>query len=127
MGSSVKVLSPTLVAVGAPNYKGRQGRVLVYEKSGDSFTKVGQLVGGTNEQLGDYHRLAGSGTSVVVGTRTGVVKRFDLDGATGNWIQIVKVQDTGYNTQLKSVATGSSSGSFVVGGNLQSVVYSLAV
>ena len=126
-GTSVKVLSSTMVAIGAPSYQGGRGRVVVYEKVGNTFEVAGTLEGEANDQLGLFGRVAGSGSSVIMGTADGRVRRFDLDGSTGNWIQITKVLDTTYGSSFKSLATGSSTGSFIVGGSLESSVYSIAI
>jgi hypothetical protein len=63
----------------------------------------------------------------LVSTYDGRVKRFDLDGISGDWIQIAEAVDTGYSGDLKAVYTASTSGTFAVGGNAEAVIYSLGL
>jgi hypothetical protein len=101
--------------------------VVVLQRSGNSFERIGELVGQELEQFGASGKLAGSGTSVLVGTYGGRVKRFDLNAASGNWIEMTEVVDTGYNGGLIAVSTASTSDTVAVAGNLEAVIYSLAL
>ena len=123
----MNVLSLDLVAVGTSSYLGGRGRVVVLQSSGNSFERAGELVGQALEEFGASGNLAGSGGSILVGTYDGRVKRFDLGGASGDWIQLAEDVETGHNGNLKALPTSSTSGTSAVGGNAEAVIYSLAL
>lgn len=135
MGSSVTVLSYDgfIVAAGGPGYENGRGRVVVYERnvSIGKFSQVGPaIVGDIGERIGDTNKLSGeSGSSivVVVGTATGMVKRFELDRSTLTWIQSVATIDTTNKTyaSLLAVALSPDSNSFVAGCDNKSTIYEL--
>jgi hypothetical protein len=125
-GSSVKFLTDdgSMVAVGGPGYGNGSGRVVVYQRdpTSNSYTQVGlAIVGGAGEGIGAPNRLAGSSTSVFVGTASGWIKRFDLNGT--QWIVTKTFVDTGY--PISSIATTFNATMFVVGGDDMATMYEL--
>jgi hypothetical protein len=132
-GSSVKFLTDdgSMVAVGGPGYDNGSGRVVVYRRDPNTnlYTQVGlAIVGGAGEGIGAPNRLVGSSTSVFVGTASGWIKRFDLNGT--QWIATKTFVDTGYSsssssTGLWSIATTSNATTFVAGGNNMATIYEL--
>lgn len=125
-GKSVKVLSPDYVAVGAPGFQQGRGRVTVYERNGDGFQEMADIIGEEGDRIGSSLKLGGSGTAIVVGKANGEVQRFDFDSATLKWIQIVKTIDTGLGSGLTALATPpDSSGTLAIGGKEKANVYTL--
>lgn len=109
-GSSVVVLSDEgdLFAVGGPGFSEGSGRVVVYQRqSSGEYLQLGEpLVGLQGERFGSGGSLSGgpftTGTVVVVGTNTGVVKSFVFDSTAGTW-----------NEQFEALSTSNDSGTGV--------------
>ena len=125
LGTSVVVLSSGYFAVGAPGYQGGRGRIVVFEKVGSEFVRLPDLVGDAGDRLGATNNLSGSVSTLVVTTANGRVKRFDFDPSTNKWTQITKIVDTGYGSNLDSVASSPGAQKFVVGASSEAKIYAL--
>jgi hypothetical protein len=125
-GTSVKVLSPYHVAVGAPGYLQGRGRVVVYQRVRGTFEELVDVVGDEGDELGSTLKLAGSGTTLLVGRVDGFVKRLEFDATNSKWIQTTELVDSGVGSGLQAIATPSDDpGMFAASGAETSVVYSL--
>jgi hypothetical protein len=125
-GTSVKVLSPYHVAVGAPGYMQGRGRVVVYQRVRGAFEEMVDVVGDEGDELGSTLRLAGSGTTLLVGRADGFVKRLEFDATNSKWIQTTELVDSGVGSGLQAIATPSDDpGKFAASGAEKSVVYGL--
>ncbi|GAX22850.1 hypothetical protein FisN_24Lh136 [Fistulifera solaris] len=126
-GSSVKVLSSTFIAVGAPGYMEGRGRVVVYEKIGDIFEEMTSIVGDEGDAIGSSLQLAGSDTSLIIGKSNGTIVRLDFDGASSEWIQITETVDPGFTEELGALASPPGDPmTFSVGGGQTALVYRIA-
>lgn len=127
-GSAVSFLSTTIIAVGSPTFSNGRGRVTFYEKDQTSgmynAMSAASLVGEANGD-GFGSTLAGDITSdltptVFVGTTTGRVQQFNLDGTSG-WVS-GGIVDTGFGTSVQSLGVSSQSQAMIVGGNNDAIL-----
>ncbi|GAX17795.1 hypothetical protein FisN_24Hh136 [Fistulifera solaris] len=126
-GTSVKVLSSTFIAVGAPGYMQGRGRVVVYEKVGDIFEEMTSVVGEEGDAIGSSLQLTGSDTSLIIGKSNGTIVRLDFDGANSEWIQITETVDPGFTEGLGALASPPGDPTtFSVGGGQTALVYQIA-
>jgi hypothetical protein len=126
-GTSVKVLSSTFIAVGAPGYMQGRGRVVVYEKVGDIFEEMTSVVGEEGDAIGSSLQLTGSDTSLIIGKSNGTIVRLDFDGASSEWIQITETVDPGFTEGLGALASPPGDPTtFSVGGGQTALVYQIA-
>jgi hypothetical protein len=79
-------------AVGGPGFRNGAGRIVVFQQTlnDDGYEQLGEAITGeTGDELGSSGSLSGStsdnGLSVVAGTSSGLVKRFDYDQETNSW------------------------------------------
>jgi hypothetical protein len=122
-GTSIKVLSASSVAIGAPSHSGGRGRIAVYEKLGTRFRQLPDLVGQEGDRLGDSNKLSGSGRSLIVGTQDGRIQRFDFDATSQTWVEIG--EETNYGNGMQAIAAPSSLRTVAAGGNSKSSVFKI--
>ena len=135
MGSSVAILSDSgdTIAVGAPGFQNGAGRVQVFERgSNNIYEQVGSdIVGSPGDRLGKAGSLSGSRTidlfSVVVGTQSGYVKRFDFNKGSNSWKEQYEALDTGFGNGVTSLTSSGSNYIAVSGGNDNAVSVYTAV
>lgn len=131
MGTSVHFIDETgtMAAAGAPGYDNGRGRVVVFMRdSSGKYQQLGpSIVGETGERIGDTKKLAGSGSdpSIIVGTSTGLIKRYDYDLTTVTWVQTVETADTGFRSLTGLLNVVSSGESFAAGGDDTTTIYDL--
>lgn len=108
-GASVAFLSENYVAVGAPNDEGGAGSVRVYARDASgNFQRLPETLAGTpGDSIGAKGTISGSEMNgqpvVVVGTSSGLVKRYDYED--GMWVENYEVEDTGFAREVSSLAT----------------------
>lgn len=124
-GSSVKVISGSRFAIGAPKANGNTGRVHVYSKSGDVVEQVGLLEGQTGEQIAGIGMLAGVGNSLIVGNKAGKIVRYD-DNGSGTFVAVSEELDSSETTSgLLTIATAGSADVVAISGSTGAGVYTL--
>lgn len=123
-GTSVAILDNfgDAIAVGAPGYLGGRGRILVYRMDEGQYTQVGpDIVGDDGDRLGDEGTLGGEAIggrmSVVSGTLSGIVKRFDYDDVSNTWETKFTPLETGFGGGVTSLSTDGQNLAYIaVGG-----------
>jgi len=126
-GSSVKVLSSTQIAVGAPDFDGGRGRIFVFERQNNgAYRSLGSLDGpAADSRLGKPNSLSGTANTVVAGLSDGTIVRYDWNGSS--WTQITQTVDTTHGSNLDVVTSSfASAGTFAVGGNNEVSIYRVA-
>lgn len=122
-GASLVFLSNKHIAAGGPSANSEAGVVRVYELMGNGlFQQVGpDILGGNGQRIGALHSLTGTisegSPAITVGTNNGMVRRFDHDTSSNEWIEIYDSVITSSESSSSSVAmiTDGMASTFVVG------------
>jgi len=121
LGSAVVVLSDSVFAVGAPEYKNGRGRVALYERSGSGqYAWIAQVEGNANDRIGRANSVTGSFSGnellLIVATQAGDIVTYEYtDGAIAEAAP-VKVHSTGFTdvvveySSTDGLVTGSAEG-----------------
>lgn len=83
LGTSVAILADdgNTIAMGAPNFDGGRGLVLVYQTTGSFWTRVGNAITGNVGDLLGTTLAAGPNNRVVAGTANGRFRVYELNSS----------------------------------------------
>jgi hypothetical protein len=120
LGSAIKILSVEYIAVGAAQAQEDSGSVRIYQKTSPGvWDEYGPIFyGEAGDQIGVTGSLDGAmaedGAVIVVGTRNGAVKRFDL--INEQWFLRTEtesgsaISSVAYSSETNTILAGSSAG-----------------
>jgi FG-GAP repeat len=121
--------SGDVIVIGAPDYLSGQGRVLVYQRNGGTFSLVGpSIIGGSGERFGSAKMVSGdnlTSLTVAIGTSEGFVKHYVYDQVSDIWTES-SVISSGFGSNLLAVASASSTKEIAVGGLADASIYQSA-